>query len=232
MTARKTTTKSQKPHEVPAYGIAEAARYLKIAPATLRAWSLGRSYPRDDGTAYFQPLIPLADPRAHLLSFGNLVEAHVLRALRKEHVIPVKALRTAMAYAEHELGVEHVLLNPKLRAADRQLFIEKYGALINLSRAGQLAMRQVLEDHLRRIEWKMNVPQKLYPYVSTESVAEKTIVIDPSIQFGRPMIVRRGVSTAVIVDRIDAGESIEEIAADYRLRPDEVRAAIVYEEAA
>lgn len=232
MTARKATKKTQKPHEVPAYGIAEAARYLKIAPATLRAWSLGRSYPRDGGAGYFPPLIQLADRRAHLLSFGNLVEAHVLRALRTEHGIPVKALRTAIAYAEHELGVEHLLLNPKLRAADRQLFLDKYGALINLSRAGQLAMRQILEDHLLRIEWKMNVPQKLYPFVSTESVAEKTIVINPSVQFGRPMIVRRGVSTAVIVDRIDAGESVDQVASDYRLRPDEVRAAIVYEEAA
>jgi hypothetical protein len=30
----------------PAYTIAEAARYLKLAPATLRSWFIGRSYPK------------------------------------------------------------------------------------------------------------------------------------------------------------------------------------------
>jgi DNA-binding transcriptional regulator YiaG len=29
----------------PAYTVAEAARYLKVAPATLRSWFVGRPYP-------------------------------------------------------------------------------------------------------------------------------------------------------------------------------------------
>ena len=39
----------------PAYTLAEAARYLKVAPATLRSWVVGRSYERTGGTAQSSP---------------------------------------------------------------------------------------------------------------------------------------------------------------------------------
>ncbi len=60
----------------------------------------------------------------------------------------------------------------------------------------------------------------------------KPIVIDSAIAFGRPIIARKSVSTAVIVDRMDAGESVAEIAKDYDLTQQEVEEAVVYERAA
>ena len=66
----------------PAYGLAEASRYLKLAAATLRSWLVGRKYPKGDGTGHWKPLILPSQMDPLLLSFWNLVEAHVLRALR------------------------------------------------------------------------------------------------------------------------------------------------------
>ncbi len=220
------------PHEVPAYNIAEAARYLKIASATLRSWTVGRSYPRGGGEGFFQPVIALADRERRLLSFANLVEAHVLRALRTEQSISMKDLRTAIRYAEKELGVEHLLLSPKLRTSDRDLFLHKYGKLINLSKSGQYAMAKMLDAHLRRVDWKVDVPLRLYPFLSEGTDGEKIIAIDPSLKFGRPVLISRGVSTSIIVERIDAGESIETLSKDYKLDRGEIDAAIVYEKAA
>jgi uncharacterized protein (DUF433 family) len=40
-----------------------------------------------------------------------------------------------------------------------------------------------------------------------------------------------GVSTQAIADRIDAGESVHELAADYRLEPSEIEEAVLYERA-
>ena len=48
------------------------------------------------------------------------------------------------------------------------------------------------------------------------------IVIDPQIAFGRPVLLRAGVSTDAIAERIDAGETVAELAADYGLTPSEV----------
>jgi hypothetical protein len=161
------------PAEAPAYGIAEAARYLKMAPATLRSWTVGRSYPRGDGKGFSPPLIQLADVDQKLLSFSNLVEAHVLRALRTVHEISVKDLRKAIRYAEEELGVDHLLVREELYA-NRELFLRKYGTLINLSKSGQYAMESMLEAHLARVVWRLSVPVRLYPFLSDENAARRS----------------------------------------------------------
>ncbi|WP_425508309.1 hypothetical protein [Tahibacter amnicola] len=41
----------------PAYTVAEAARYLKVAPATLRSWVAGRPYQKASVTVRSDPLI-------------------------------------------------------------------------------------------------------------------------------------------------------------------------------
>jgi uncharacterized protein (DUF433 family) len=46
------------------------------------------------------------------------------------------------------------------------------------------------------------------------------------------VVERKAISTAAIAERVDAGESVEEIATDYDLRPVEVEQAIVCERAA
>lgn len=222
------------PRALPAYPLAEAARYLRLAPATLRSWVAGRAYPRRGGVGHFRALIRLPQRGNSQLSFWNLIEAHVLRALRTEHGVPIKAVRTAMRYAEEELKIDQLLLNPALCTAAGELFLDKYGALVSLSRSGQLAMRKVFEAHLKRLEWDtFNVPIRLFPFIRDDGeAAPRPIVIDPLIAFGRPVVARRGVSTAVIADRIDAGESPEEVARDYELETHEVEEAVVYERAA
>ena len=76
----------------PAYTLAEAARYLKVAPATLRAWFLGRDYPKGSSTVHSKPLIRPAGTPPPTLSFWNLIEAHVLRSLRTDHGVKMDAL--------------------------------------------------------------------------------------------------------------------------------------------
>jgi len=214
----------------PAYGVAEAVRYLKIAPATLRSWVVGRSYPKGEGDAYFEPLIQLPEEDTRLLSFNNLIEAYALRSLRREHGVSIKAVRKAIDYAESKLNIPRLLLSHELLTHAGDLFVQRYGELINLSRSGQLALRKILEAHLRRIDWKDELPVRLYPYF--EHDYNKLIAIDPFIQFGRPVLIRKGISTSVIADRIDAGESVEFIAADYDIAKSEVELAIMYERAA
>src|SRR5687767_6736894 len=62
----------------PAYPMSEAARYLRVSPATLRSWFIGRPYPTARGTSQFQPLLKPAGVDPTTLSFSNLIEAHVL----------------------------------------------------------------------------------------------------------------------------------------------------------
>lgn len=218
----------------PAYGPAEAARYLRLPAATLRTWLVGRDYPKAGAHARFQPLIRPANSQPLQLSFWNLVEAHVLRALRTEHGVALAELRKAIDYAEKKLELRRLLLSPDLRTHAGRIFLDRYAELIDLSASGQLAMRKMFEEHLQRVEWdEWKFPVRLYPYVgATAATSERPIAIDPQIAFGRPVVLRAGVSTNAISDRIDAGESVDAVAEDYDLSREEVEQAVLYARAA
>lgn len=217
----------------PAYPIGEAARYLRVSPATLRSWFIGRPYPTSRGVSQFRPLIVPSQREPAALSFSNLIEAHVLRALRTEHGVPLAAVRQALDYAEKQLKIEHLLLREELRASGGELFLERFGELVNLSASGQLAVREIFDAHLSRVEWgDLKAATRLYPFVLSELADAKPIVIDPTIAFGRPVIDRAFVATRSIVERIDAGENIGDIAADYEVSVDAVKEAVVFERAA
>lgn len=217
----------------PAYAMAEAARYLKLPPATLRSWVVGRPYPTKTDARHFKPLIQPAVKAPPTLSFYNLIEAHVLRSLRTDHGVAVRELRKAITYAEKVLKVDRLLLRKDLCTDGGRVFLDEYGKLINLTASGQLAMRVLLEEHLRRVEWdESQFPLRLYPFVSGQASLSRPIAIDPQIAFGRPVIIKVGVSTAVIAERIDAKERLQDVANDYDLTPQEVEQAVLYERAA
>jgi len=218
----------------PAYGLTEAARYVRLPSATLRSWVVGRDYPRGDSHATFQPLIKPALKQPLQLSFYNLIEAHVLRSLRTEHGVALAELRKSIAYAEKRLHVHRLLLSPELRTHTGQMFLDRYVELINLSASGQLAMRKVFEEHLQRVEWdEWQFPIRLYPILgSSQNRGDRPIAIDPKIAFGRPIVRRAGVSTEAIANRIDAGESVAAVADDYDLSVEEIEQAVLYSRAA
>ena len=220
--------------DAPAYTLAEAARYARLPVATLRSWVLGRQYPTAEGKAEFPPIITPASRRPSWLSFSNLIEAHVLRSLRAEHGVSVKELRRALGYAQTKLGIDRLLLRPELRTNAGKVFLERYGELIELTASGQLAMRHLFEEHLKRIEWDSSrFPVRLYPFLSASAPSgDRPIVIDPRIAFGRPVVVSKGIATSTIAERVDAGESVNDLAADYDLAQSEIEQAVVYERAA
>lgn len=214
----------------PNYSFAEAAIYLKIPQPTLRAWFKGRTYPRvsGKGKGYFKPLLKLPDKNFQLLSFNNLVESYVLRSLRVEHDVKIKAVRSALDYAQREFKITRLLLRRDLLTTAGELFLERYGALVNLSKSGQFELREMFQEHLKRIVWNEEQwPIRLYPFIDYDD--KKEIAIDPLISFGKPIIARKSISTSAIISRIDAGESIAFVADDYGLKPEEVHLAMRYE---
>lgn len=222
------------PRDIAAYGIAEAAHYLSLPGATLRSWVRGRPYPTVGGNRFSEPLIQIPDVAEPLLSFTNLVEAHVLKAIRRHHEVPMVNVRPALAYLEEEMGVAHPLAHQGLLTDGVSLFVERFGALVDLSRKGQIAIRELLEAHLRRIEHDATgLAARLYPFSRGEKLdGPRIVVLDPRLGFGRPVIAGTAVRTGVIASRLKAGESVVELARDYGLGVDAVEEAIRYELAA
>jgi uncharacterized protein (DUF433 family) len=220
------------PREMPSYGIADAARFIDVPPATLRSWVAGRTTRSLQGGSSFEPVIAAADPAARRLSFYNLVEAHVLRALRTRHDVPLKHVRPAIAYAEKELGIQRLLLSREMQTAGGEIFLEHLGELVNLSKSGQLAVKELLAAHLNRVERDDRaIPIRLYPVLPGEKES-RSVVIDPTVSFGRPTVAGSGILTSVLVQRINAGENVADLVSDYGLTEAQIVAAAVFERAA
>jgi uncharacterized protein (DUF433 family) len=195
------------PRGIPAYTIPEAAHYLCIPKATLRAWVLGQRG--------FQHVIDLPHPESNLLSFYNLAEAHVLRSLRTVHEIQLPRIRKALNYVKRKFGWPRPLIQQEFKTDGLHLFVERLGKVEVASEEGQLVLREVM-IHLERIEWEDNIAARLYPFTRTDPFdAPKSVIIDPRHSFGRPILRDARVSTTIIAERYKAGESIQALADDY-----------------
>jgi uncharacterized protein (DUF433 family) len=218
----------ESPEEQSAYCITEASRYLSIPTATLRSWVVGRKYPTDSGIKFFSPLILLPDDARAGLSFVNLVEAHVLDAIRRHHQVPLSKIREAIHYLQKHFSSKHPLAEQRFQTDGIDLFIDKFGKLINVTQSGQIALRELLKAHLHRVEHNANgAAVRLYPFTRKRDLSEpKVIVIDPHISYGRPVLVGTGIPTAIVAERYKAGESIDELAEDYGRSRNEIEEAI------
>lgn len=215
------------PREVPSYRIAEAAQYLRMPKATVRAWALGQGS--------FKPVLDLCrHDGVPLLSFVNLVEVHVLDALRRQHDIPLQRVRGVLRILGKLFpGAAHPLADQDLLTSGREVFVEHLGRLVSASSDGQIAFREFLEAHLRRVDRDpAGRASRLYPFTRKSQDAPsllrepRTVVIDPEVQFGRPVLVGTGIPTLVIADRYKAGESIADLARDYDRAEEEIQEAI------
>jgi uncharacterized protein (DUF433 family) len=224
------------PRLMPTYTIAEAARYLYVSVSTLRSWVVGRPYSTSSGERYFQPIIPPPDSKRPLLSFTNLVEAHVLAAIRRHHKVTLPNVRSAVDHLRTKYSVDHPLADVRFKTDGVSLFIDLLGQLINVSLRGQMAIREVMEAHLQRVEHdEQGLAARLFPYTrigAPTAEQPRTVVIDSRIAFGRPVLVGTGIPTAVLADRYKAGESMQELADDYDCLRDLIEEAIRCELAA
>lgn len=205
------------PRNVPAYSLGDAARYLRIPNSTVRSWTVGQKYTVKNGSNFFHPLINIPNHKPYLLSFTNLIEIHVLRAIRLHHNIQLNKLREALDFIDEKFNIPHPLAKEEFRTNGVDLFIERYGELINASSGGKKELKAFLNAHLERIEPDdSGLAIKLYPFTrSQETDNPRLIAIDPRIAFGRMAIAETGIPTDVLKERYWAGESIEELAEDY-----------------
>lgn len=222
------TTHDQDVRELPAYGVAEAAHYLLVPRATLRSWLAGMSFGTGAVRKSFKPLIRPAATSPLALSFVNLIEAHVLAAIRRKHGVDMPAVRRAIDFLKNQFGSKHPLADHKFETNGVDLFVERFGDFISVSEGGQLAVRDLLKARLRRIERdEKGFPLRLYPFTRIDELdPPKNIVIDPFVSFGRAVIAGTGITTDVVAERFKAGESAGELAKDYGCEREKIEEAI------
>ncbi len=215
------------PAVVPAYSVAQVARYLKIPVTTVSYWVSRKSGPL--------VLAPWQEPPT--LCFKNVVECHVLHALRTTHNVRMALIRSTINTLGAPPGARYPLADNELSTDGVYVYLEKAGALINVSRHGELAFKEIVGPYLKRIvrDPHSGAPVRLYPFLgvpngaSVPAAEDRSVMIDPRVCFGRAVLAGTRISTEVVAGRIRAGESVARLAAQYERSKEEIEAAVRFE---
>ncbi len=212
------------PRDIPIYSIPQAAQYLRLRKDRLRDWVGGWFSKTKAEKRFFEPLIKLyhnsfelrPQSKTTLLSFTNLVEAHVLIAIVKAARFDQKQLSTELDYINRHLSTPQLYGGIEFQIEGIALLFERFGQKLAASDREQEA-RQILKTYFDRIvRDEAGLPLKLYPFTKLPGADEpKTVMIDPRISFGRPVLAGTGIPTAMLAERYKAGDSIDELAEDY-----------------
>jgi uncharacterized protein (DUF433 family) len=236
------------PRELPMYPLDQAAGFLLLPRSTLKAWVFGATWrPKGEHrTRVFHPLLDPPDRGQQMLSFVNLVEAHVLKAVRRKHFVQMAKVRDAIVDLKKRFETQHPLADVDLLAGGGNLYLQEHEELLNLSMGKQIAMN-FLKVYLTRIERELDIGRaiKLFPFVVEpvrignqilvgNQAAEhesKIIAIDPYVSFGRPIIDGTGIPTREIADRFWGGDTIAQLKEDFGRTETEIEYALRWETA-
>lgn len=206
------------------YTAAEVARWARTTPQTARRWVSGYTY-RSGGSERWSPPVARRGDEPYL-TFDNVIEIAAVAALRRAG-LSMQRIRTDVEFARRELKIERPLLSERFRTDGQELFLRDSAThphWTNLSRSGQVAW-SYLEQVLREVDYAEDLlARRWWPAGRDEGV-----VVDPLVNFGRPVIAVVGVRTETLLDRWVAGVTLEELAEEYQVTPAAVERAVRFE---
>jgi uncharacterized protein (DUF433 family) len=212
-----------RPSSIPLYSVTDVARYARAQAQLVRRLYLGYE---DQGRKHPALLNTTQGATSEPpLAFDDLIETAVIAALRARR-ISLQAIRAAHRVATSEVG-DHPFARKDVLVAGKDIFIraaEELGdgpeSLSTLTRGGQRALEPVLTEYLQHIDWEESWPVEWRPKGGV-------VRQNPEIEFGLPQV--HGIRTETIRARFEADESIDIIAVDFGLSPDDVQHALRYE---
>ncbi|WP_334144916.1 DUF433 domain-containing protein [Rhabdothermincola sp.] len=214
--------------ERPVYGVSEAARLLGLRPDRARAWLDG--YTRA-GVRY-PPVIRREPTGVDIVTWGEFVELGYLREYRRAGV-PLQRLRPVVDELRDAFRTPYPLATARPYVYDKELVLEVQerhdlpAPIAIVVRSGQqVLLAEAARQFFRKVEFvppNDGVALRIRP-----AGPASPVVLDPLVRFGRPVV--SGVSTERLWELCDAGESIAQIASEYDLSEEDVRAGVAYEE--
>ena len=210
---------------VPTYKLAQVARIVGCNTATLRAWVRGRSYVSGGQKHRADPMFATTSGPRGLLTFIDLVEAHMLHLIRKGYGIPMKNFRKAMGYLREIDGDLHFLAHKDFVHDKRHLYLRGDQRLVSLSERGQHVDMTIISEGLRQLIYGGDgYADRFYPMIGGKF--QNAVMLTPKVGYGQPAITRLGVNTEAISSRFHSGEHLADLAVDYGATPEELEEAL------
>lgn len=211
------------------YTPAEASLYTGIPAADIRRWLFGYTA---QGVQY--PGIwnsELADLDEAVLGFHDLLEIRFVHAFR-QHGISLQAIRSASQQAKELFNQAYPFTCKRFQTDGRSIFatvLSETGdeSLLDLIKR-QYAFEQVIKPSLYEgIDYtESEAAQRWYPVKRS-----KAIVLDPSRNFGKPVLTTAGIDTATIFSAYQTeGQDTKRVALLYEIPTAAVEAAMHFEQ--
>src|SRR5260370_26628135 len=211
--------------DFPTYTIPEAALYLAIPVRTLRYWVLDR------------PVWEIAggDLDTPLLSFRDVAQAYYIDLVRRRFSLSPAKTREVLLEASKETKRQYPLLQKNILVFFKHILMKKAAtrkqsrALIDLTQHRQLAMWDVVKPFATRVEWNRRgqlvriFPSRLW---KGPNDPRTPLSIDPEIMSGRLIETGTRIPVQVVLQRNLAGETVNQIAKDYKLPTSAINQAI------
>lgn len=218
------------------YSVHSAAELLRVSPRTLRIWLDGGSKRSGEPV---EPIIRGEPTGSDEVTWGEFVEATLLREYRRGQRVSLKELRKFVTKLREEEGVPYPLAysKPWIGAGNKLLLeVQKTsnlpGKLWLVAYASeQLLLAPAANAFYTRLDWEavdQFVDGKLAAAWKPHDDVASPVRCRPTHRFGLPSI--KGISTDAIFGHVDSGESAKDVADEFSIKEDEVRWACSYEQ--
>ncbi len=193
------------PRTFPIYTFAEAARCLGMPVATLRAWFKGQP-----GAKAF---LTMHDEK--LLSFFEMMQADALFSIGPGNGTTLRAFRKQLSEIDPMDLVSRGYFFDR-----RSLYWQRGEQIISCREKGQTYEKNIIRPYLRRVAFdRQNKIYRVHPFINRKenipTIPLENIVIDPRICYGSVFHQKIKAPVQIIGKRFDAGETVEDLAADY-----------------
>ena len=214
------------------YAVGDAARLTNVSTGRIRRWLRGYRY-RSRKKAYSSPPLwqgqwePIDGSLA--LGFLDLIEIRFVDAFLKAGV-SWSTLRTARARAQQIFNASHPFCTHGFMTDGREVFVELHRqtgepSLVEIVKRQQV-FAQIIKPFLKGLEFAAGSGLvRWWPLGD-----KRQVVLDPTRNFGRPILARHGIPTEVLAKAAAASGSVAEVVRWFEVPEAEIQDAIDFEQ--
>jgi uncharacterized protein (DUF433 family) len=221
------------------YTLADAARLIHAKSPALKRWLYGYAYTSKSGEQrvrrradpLWAPQYLADDFSEKVIGFQDLLELRVVHEFVRRGV-PLQVVRRCLEAAAQLFDADYPFTTRRFVTDGQTIYQEALRAgsdepeVLDL-RTHQYAFREIIKDSLYSgIEYHDGFARRWYP-----ELRSRVVVIDPAIQFGRPVVEKSGVpTTSLYASYLDEGRDKLVVARLFEVTPKQVESAVRFEE--
>ena len=166
--------------------------------------------------------------RERVIDFADLISCQAIASFRAAG-ISLQKVRKAEQYFRELYDVDKPFARRAFWYSSRDIFAKLEGVLVAGTRAGQLTLDGLSDwvDHLR-VNISFADEDDLAP--ANEWKPATRISLRPNVQFGQPCLAGTRIPTQSLWSYVTAGDPIQEVAAAYNLKVEDVDQAVAWED--